>query len=491
MLLGIDIGTSACKVAVFDKRGKLQAEASEKYEVYYPNPGWAEQNSEEWYNAVCKALKSIGESFDLSQITAVGVDGQSWSCIPVSKDGKALYNTPIWYDTRSQKQCDMLKETIGFDRIFTLCKNPVEPCYTTPKVLWFKENYPDVYNNTYKFLQCNSYIVYKLTGVFSQDKSQGYGHFFYDMEKSCYDYSMAEEMGIDIEKFPEIYDCHAVVGTINEKASLETGLNVGVGVVAGGLDAACGTLGAGVVKAGQTQEQGGQAGGMSICTKSPFADKRLILSNHVVPSLWLLQGGTVAGGAAMEWFAREFGNSFSDKSVFKEIDKEAEKIDAASDGMVFLPYLNGERSPIWDPNAKGLYYNVSLSKTKAHFARATMEGVAYALRHNLETAREAGADFGTLYSMGGSAKSSVWMQIKADVTGCHMVVPEADNASTLGAIILAGVGTGVFESFEEAVEKIVEIKKEYFPNSENTEKYNKAFKKYIKLYESLKEVMAE
>ena len=477
MLLGIDIGTSACKVAVFDYDGNIKAEATEKYSVYYPHDGWAEQNPEEWYQAVCVALKRMAETVDLGKITAVGVDGQSWSCIPVSEDGDVLHNTPIWYDTRSKKQCDELKEKIGFERIFNLCKNPVEPCYTTPKVLWFKENIPDVYDRTFKFLQCNSYIVYRLTGVFSQDKSQGYGHFFYDMEKCCYNNAMAEEMGIDVEKFPEIYDCHEVVGTITKKA--------------GGLDAACGTLGAGVVSAGQTQEQGGQAGGMSICTDAPFSDEKLILSNHVVPSLWLLQGGTVAGGAAMEWFAGEFGNSFSKDNMFRQIDIEAEKIDASSDGMIFLPYLNGERSPIWDTNAKGLYYGISFAKTKAHFARATMEGVAYALRHNLETARDAGAKFDTLYSMGGSAKSDVWMQIKADVTSCHMVVPNSDNASTLGAVILAGVGTGVYESFEDAVKRIVKIQKEYFPNKENAEKYNKAFDKYIKIYRLLKEVMAE
>lgn len=491
MLLGIDIGTSACKVAVFDISGHVLCDASEKYDVYYPEEGWAEQNPDEWYKAVCKALKRMGERVDLKEVTAVGIDGQSWSCIPLSKEGRVLYNTPIWYDTRSKKQCEDLKETIGFDRIFELCKNPVEPCYTTPKVLWFKENHPDVYNNTFKFLQCNSYIVYMLTGVFSQDKSQGYGHFFYDMEKGCYDDKMAEEMGIDIEKFPEIYDCHAVVGKVTQKASLETGLPEGIQVVAGGLDAACGTLGAGVVLPGQTQEQGGQAGGMSICTDSPFADKSLILSSHVVPSLWLLQGGTVAGGAAMEWFAREFGDSFANDNPFRQIDEEAKKVDAASEGMVFLPYLNGERSPIWDTNAKGIYYGLSFAKTKGHFARATMEGVAYALRHNLETAKNAGAQFGDLYSMGGSAKSDVWMQIKADVTSCHMVVPDSDNASTLGAVILAGVGTGVYESFEDAVKQTVTIKKEYFPDKENTEKYNNAFNKYIKLYKVLKEVMAE
>lgn len=491
MLIGIDIGTSACKVAVFDYDGKILSEASRKYEVYHPHEGWAEQNPEEWYDAVCGALNEISETFDLRKIKAIGIDGQSWSCIPVSKEGEVLHNTPIWYDTRAKKQCQELQKKIGDDNIFKLCKNPVQPCYTTPKVLWFKENCPEIYENTFKFLQSNSYIVYKLTGVFSQDKSQGYGHFFYDMEKSCYDCDMAEKMGIDIDKFSPIYDCHHIVGTLTKEASAKTGLPEGTAVVAGGLDAACGALGVGVVLKGQTQEQGGQAGGMSICTDTPFSDERLILGNHVVPGRWLLQGGTVAGGAAMEWFAKEFGDSFSTENIFKSIDIESSRISPGSEGVIFLPYLNGERSPIWDVNAKGVYYGLSFSRTKAHFARATMEGVAYALRHNLEIAQKAGATFDTLYSMGGSSKSAVWMQIKADVTKKHMVVPNSDYASTLGAVILAGVGTGVYTDFEDAVKKLVKIKKEYYPNKSNEKKYDEAFEKYKKIYKSLKEVMAE
>lgn len=486
MILGIDIGTSACKAAVFDYDGNVIAKVAKGYKVYYPQEKYAEQDPNEWYCAVCDAIKELSENIDISQVCAVGIDGQGWSCIPVDVDGNVLCNTPIWFDFRADKQCEFIKREIGEDKIFSICKNPVQPCYTTPKVMWIRDNYPDIYAKTHMFLQSNSYIAYRLTGVFSQDKSQGYGHFFYDIENSCYDEGLAAEMGIDINKFPPIYESYDVVGTVSEKANKETGLSIGIPVVAGGLDAACGTLGVGVIKPGQTQEQGGQAGGMSICVDTPVADKRLILGNHVVPGVWLLQGGTVAGGAAMEWFANNFGKSFGDDKVFAAIDNEAEKIEAASEGLVFLPYLNGERSPVWNPRAKGVYYGLTFSKTKAHFARATMEGAAYALRHNLETAKSCGAYIDKMYSMGGSANSSVWMQIKADVTQKHMVVPDSDNASTLGAAILAGVGSGIYASFEDAVSKLISIKKEYIPNEENKEKYDRAYQKYINIYECLK-----
>ena len=259
----------------------------------------------------------------------------------------------------------------------------------------------------------------------------------------------------------------------------------------GGLDAACGTLGAGVVHAGQTQEQGGQAGGMSICMDRVKADKRLILGNHVVPKLWLLQGGTVAGGGAVKWFCEQFGDSFSSEKPLKEMDRQAEQIAAGSEGVLFLPYLNGERSPIWDPNAKSVYYGLSFSKTKAHLARATMEGVAFSLRDNLEAAFSCGAKTNRLYAMGGAANSALWTQIKADVTGLPISVPGSDEATCLGAVILAGVGVSLYSSFSKAVEQLVSIKKEYLPNKENYEIYNQNFKKYKEIYESLKGVMAE
>ncbi|MFI3207153.1 MAG: FGGY-family carbohydrate kinase, partial [Clostridia bacterium] len=270
---------------------------------------------------------------------------------------------------------------------------------------------------------------------------------------------------------------------------------VGVPVVAGGLDAACGTLGAGVIKAGQTQEQGGQAGGMSICLDSYKADIRLIMGTHVVPDLWLLQGGTVGGGGAVNWFEREFCHKERDiaktegGNSFYHMDKGAEIIGAGSDGMVFLPYLAGERSPIWDTNAKGVFYGIDFSKTKDHFARAVMEGVAFSLRHNLEIAETAGAKVEVLCAMGGAANSRLWTQIKADVTGKTITVPSSDTATALGAAILAGVGTGMYDSFEEAVDLTVKTKREHNPNEENAENYNKAYEIYLELYNDLKETM--
>ncbi len=489
LLLGIDIGTSACKVAAFYPDGKVCGEVTKSYKVYYPKAGWAEQDPDEWYAAVCSGIKELlGQTGD-EEIVAIGVDGQSWSAIPVDREGNVLHNTPIWFDTRATDECREIIEKIGFEKIFEVCKNPIKPSYTTPKVLWFKKNLPDIYQNTYKFLQCNSFINYKLTGIFSQDRSQGYGHFFFDMEKGEYDPELAKELGLDISMYPRIYECSHVIGTVTERAGRETGLKPGIPVVAGGLDAACGTLGAGVCRKGQTQEQGGQAGGMSICLDVPLSHEKLILGNHVVPGLWLLQGGTVGGGGTIKWFSEQFGKAFEGDNVFRAIDEEASKVAAGSDGVIFLPYMAGERSPVWNENAKGVYFGLSFDKTRAHLARATMEGVAYSLKHNLETAGEVGAGVDYLLAMGGSANSSLWMQIKADVTGKIIKVPNSDNASALGAAILAGIGIGLYGTFDEAIEKTISVRKTYIPDASNEKVYNENYNKYIKIYQNLKELM--
>jgi xylulokinase len=499
LLMGIDVGTSSCKVALFDSAGKVVSQSTKEYPVYYPAPGHAEQNPLEWWQAICHAVKDVLQAapVDTRQIAGIGVDGQSWSAIPVDRQGNVLSNTPIWMDTRAEDICKRITEKIGFERIFSVSGNPFEPTYSTPKIIWFKENMPDVYNNTHKFLQSNSYIVYKLTDVMSQDVSQGYGLHFFDIESKKWDEELCDEMRISLEKFPEIFSCHQIVGTVTEEAAAQTGLPVGVPVAAGGLDAACGTLGAGVIHTGETQEQGGQAGGMSICLDKATAHPKLILSCHVVPDRWLLQGGTVGGGGALKWFQQEFGpfekvqEGEVIKSPFQVMDEEATAINPGSEGLIFLPYMAGERSPIWDKYAKGVYYGLDYSKTRAHMIRATLEGCAYALQHNIKTAEEVDAVIDELVAMGGAANSRLWTQIKADVTGKVIKVPSSDTATTLGAAILAGVGTGVYKDFDEAVTRTVKVTRTHEPNREAHLLYQKYYKIYLKIYEQLKDTFVE
>ena len=277
-LLGIDLGTSSCKAAVFDREGNVLVSASADYQVYYQHPGWAEQDPEEWWQGVCQALKKIWDSGKVrpQEIAGIGVDGQSWSAIAIDGEGRCLTNTPIWMDFRAQEICDRETARIGGDKIFDLAGNALLPSYTTPKVLWYKEQLPQVYEKTEKVLQCNGYIVYRLTGEVTQDICQGYGWHCFDMRTGKWDLDMARELGIPESFLPPIVNCDTVVGRVSAEAARISGLAEGTPVVAGGLDAACGTLGAGVIHDGDTQEQGGQAGGMSICLEHSQADPRLI-----------------------------------------------------------------------------------------------------------------------------------------------------------------------------------------------------------------------
>lgn len=478
-LLGIDIGTSACKVAVFDESGAVLAQTNQSYSVYYPQPGWVEQDADEWWDAICKGIHQVlqAESVSAEKICGIGVDGQSWSAIPVDRDGNALSKTPIWMDTRARDICQRVKCEVGDEEIFRLAGNDFLPSYTTPKMLWFKEEKPEVFAKTWKFLQSNSYIVLKLTGVVSQDLSQSYGVHFFDMKKLCYDDEMAQRLGLSVDLVPPLYQCDEVVGRVTKEAAVLTGLQEGTPVVAGGLDAACGALGAGVYRVGQTQEQGGQAGGMSICTDQALSHKKLILSPHVVPGMWLLQGGTVGGGGVLRWLRQEFGAGQS----FDEMTAEAEKVNAGSDGLLFLPYMAGERSPIWNPDAQGVLYGLSFDKTRGHVIRAMLEGVAYSLEHNLRTAAEAGAKFTVLNAMGGASNSRLWTQIKADVTGRTIQVPASDTATTSGAVILAGVGCGVYSGYDEAVSRTITITRTHEPDPENHKRYQLAMEQYLGL----------
>lgn len=496
LLLGIDIGTSACKLSVFDKDGSLVFQTSKSYNIYFPYEGYVEQNPDEWWEAVVKAINEMFIKSDIkaAEIKAIGVAGQSWSCIPIDKNGNVLSNTPIWMDTRSSDILEKIEDNIDMEYIFNVSKNPLNPTYSTLKVLWFKENRTDVYKNVYKFLQSNSYIVFRLTNSISQDLSQGYGYHFFDMEKGCWDGKAADMLRIDLELFPEIRACSEVVGYVTKEAAQMTGLQEGTPVVAGGLDAACCTLGAGVVESGQTQEQGGQAGGMSICMDKPIGNPKLILSFHVIEDRWLLQGGTVGGGS-LRWFYEQFGfqekilAEESKKSPFMIMDEAAKSIPCGCDGLIFLPYMAGERSPIWDENAKGLFYGVDYKKTKAHFIRSIMEGCAFALKHNLDVASEMNVDIDKLYSVGGAANSPLWCQIKADITNKIIEVPYSDSATTLGAALLAGFGVGLIGDIKSEVKKIVKTNAQYIPNTESHKIYKEYYKIYLEIYKRLKDVM--
>ena len=376
--------------------------------------------------------------------------------------------------------------------MFAVSGNPVQPYYATPKLMWYRKHEPERFDQLRCVVGSNGYLVWKLTGCFTLDASQGYGWAFYDMAHGIWDQQMAETLGIDLDWMPELCESMHVAGTITSEAARESGLAEGTPVVAGGLDAACGVLGAGVIASGPAQEQSGSAGGMSICTEQYQPAPGLILGRHVVPQRWLVQGGTVGGGGAFRWLTQQLypaDSSTHGVERVEELNQIAAGVPAGADRVIFLPYMAGERSPIWNPYAKGVYYGLDFSKTRAYLVRAVLEGTAYSLRHNLEHAAQCGAVPTELRAVGGASASSLWMQIKADVTGCPIRAVTNADATAIGCMMLAGVGSGVINGFEEACQRFVSLKPLYYPQKENKTTYDQGFEQYKALYQTLKTMM--
>ncbi len=487
--LGVDIGTSGCRALAVDSDGRTLASATRAYGLSTPAPGYVEQDAGEWIDAAFASLAEIcsGGGFDPRDIRGVGVDGQSWSAVPVDETGQVLAPTPNWMDTRAQPICDEILGSVDPAEILALAGNRLSPSYATAKIVWFARHRPEVYQQARWFLTSNGAIVMALTGQATLDHSQGYGLHCIDIATGDMDLAMARRLGIDPDRIPEAYESTAVVGEVTQAASHRTGIPEGTPVVAGGLDAACGTLGTGAYRRGQTQEQGGQAGGMSIVVDSPVADERLILSRHVVPDAWLLQGGTVAGSASLAWLTRLVGNAeqvaatASGSDVYAQVSAAAGSVGPGSGALVFLPYLAGERSPLWDADARGAFLGLTLASDRAALYRAVMEGVAMSLRHNLDVAHEAGASVGELLAVGGATKSPVWMQIKADITGLPVTVSDNDAAPPLGAAMLAALGTGGGH-VDDLVGKWVRRAVTYRPDPATASVYGPLYEVYRGLY---------
>lgn len=491
-LLAIDIGTSGVKLLLFPvEAGQQPVSLTRSYETSCPAPGWAEQNPAHWWQAVCEGLPALLEKACASaeDVCAIGVDGVSWTPVVLDAQGELLANAPLWYDTRATAECAEIREKVGEDAVFAVNGNPVQPYYTLPKLMWMRKHMDHVRDNMRYVLTSNGYIVYKLTGVRSQDMSQGYGWPFYRMGEGTYDEAMADKLGFDLSWIEQPCESSAVVGQVTTDAARQCGLRAGIPVVAGGLDAACGALGIGVIDPGPMHEQSGSAGGMSICVDHYKPAKGLIMGRHVVPGRWLVQGGTVGGGAALEWLLGILNPNGGRSVTAAQASEMAEAVAPGADGLIFLPYMAGERSPVWNPNAKGVFFGLDYSITPGHMARAVMEGAAMALRHNLEAARAAGTQLGTLRAAGGASRSKVWMQAKADITGCPIQAVESGEATACGCAILAGVGTGIFPDFETACNRIVHLEEPYMPREAYKALYDERYQQYLSLYQRLEPMM--
>ena len=496
LLLGIDVGTTSLKAILFDADGSVLAQASREYPTVYPHPNWAEQDPEEWWRAACDILPQlfVAAGADPRAVAGIGVSGQAPSVVPVDRGGAALRPALLWLDRRAEAQCAWLRERVGAAAIAGVNGGRIDPYYLAPKWLWLRKHEPDVYRNTHAVLQANGYLIHKLCGAVCMDVSHGPLTLFFDSRRLRYDEALADRMGLDLAQMPPIRPCAEVVGEVTAAAAAATGLAPGTPVIAGMCDGTAAAVEAGLLRPGDAVEMTGQSTVLLICSDEPYLGEELIPLVHGVPGQYLVVGALVASGGSLRWFRDQLGEAerlaapLLGVDPFDLLSQEAAASPAGANGVIFLPYMFGERSPIWDSAARGVFFGLSLATKKADLVRAIMEGAAFGLRHNAETAAGSGFEIARLACVGGGARSAVWNQIKADVLQVPIRLPRTATGAPLGDALAAGVATGVYASFEEAVRRVVRVEREFAPDPALRARYDALYQVYVGLYPALGEL---
>ena len=479
--LAIDAGTSSIKLSLFGEDGHLLKTEAARCAVRYPRPEWAEQDPEDWWRAVRSLAPRFEALFRQHRLAAISVSGQTPLAVPVDKTGRALRPAILWLDRRAAPQVDWLRDTIGEATCRAISRNRLDSYFGGVKWLWFRQNEPELFAQTWKILQASSFVTLRLTGQAVIDPSQaGLCSPCFDAEKGIWDADICEKMGLPLELLPEIRPSTAVVGKVTRAAAQACGLPEGTPVVCGGGDFACACLGAGVDRPGRAALMLGTAGNLMFPgAQSSLPDARLLHTWHVTGQP-LTFGGVLAGGN-LEWFA---GLYQAEHPGFAELDQAAEQIAAGSEGLLFLPYLMGERTPVWDPAARGAFVGLTARHTRAHLYRAVLEGVAFAFRQIKDLAGAARLE--EIVALDGGARSAVWRQILADVLGAPLRAGGEQSGTALGSAFLAARGAGRVERFEQ-INDWLEPGSLQQPDAQRQAHYDKLYKVYCQLYPILKE----
>jgi len=491
-LIGIDLGTSACKTMIFNLRGENASEAQEEYPVYHPQPRWAEQKPQEWWNAVVKTVKESLKKARISgdEIVGLSVASQREAVVPINKKGEELYNSIIWLDNRTVPQAQKIRELINEERALSITGVPINPIYSASKILWLKENVSEVYEKTACFLCAKDYIIFRLTGEMGTDYSMASRTMLFDVTNRKWSTEMCSTLDISVEKLPPVRDSITVIGEVSAKASHETNLPKGLKVVNGGGDRPCECLGAGVTKPSLVNIGTGTGSIFEVPLRKPAIDMkgRIPCCSHVIPDTWEYEATIAATGASLRWFKDTFCSEEKIQAQKLGVDpydlltEKAEKTSPGADGLLFYPYLAGAFSPKFNEKARGIFFGINLSHGKGHFIRAILEGVAFQYLETFKLLSSLDVKVQKLYMVGGETRSLLWNQIKADILCKEIRIPEVDDAAALGAALLAGTGVRQYSSLEKAVEEAVKIKDVFKPNREHRKIYATAYKNYKTVY---------
>ncbi len=483
LYIGIDLGTSAVKLLLMDGAGKIQKIVSREYPLYFPNPGWSEQNPEDWYAGAIDGLKELIADCDKSQVAGISFGGQMHGLVILDRDDQVIRPAILWNDGRTAKETDYLNQKIGKDKLSEYTANIAFAGFTAPKVLWVKNQEPENFARIEKLMLPKDYLAYRLSGTFCTDVSDASGMLLFDVKNKCWSKEMMDICGVKESQLPKIFESYEAVGTLKPELAEELGLSEQVKIAAGAGDNAAAAVGTGTVGDGSCNISLGTSGTIFISSKKFGVDDNNALHSFAhADGHFHLMGCMLSAASCNKWWMDE---------ILKTKDYKGEQTgikELGKNNVFFLPYLMGERSPHNNPNARGTFMGMTMDTTREDMTQAVLEGVAFALRDSFEVAKSLGIQIDRTKICGGGAKSSLWRQMIADIFNIKVDIPESEEGPAMGGAMLAAVACGEYASVEEAAERIVKIVDTVEPIPENAARYEKQYQKFRQIYPAVKEL---
>lgn len=481
LYIGVDLGTSAVKLLLMDENGNIQKIVSKEYPLYFPKPGWSEQQPEDWYVQSMEGIRELTAECDKSQVAGISFGGQMHGLVALDKDDQVIRPAILWNDGRTGNQTDYLNQIIGKDKLSEYTANIAFAGFTAPKILWMKENEPENYAKIAKIMLPKDYLAYRLSGSFCTDVSDASGMLLMDVKNRCWSKEMLEICGITEEQLPKLYESYEVAGTLKPDVANELGFSESVKVIAGAGDNAAAAVGTGTVGDGRCNISLGTSGTIFISSEKFGVDEHNALHSFAhADGHYHLMGCMLSAASCNKWWSEE---------ILGTKDYAAEQADIKKLGenrVFYLPYLMGERSPHNDPNVRAMFIGMSMDTTRADMTQAVLEGVAFGLRDSLEVAKSLGIQIDQTKICGGGAKSPLWRKIIANVMNLKVDVIESEEGPALGGAMLAAVGCGEYPDVETIAEKLVKVVDTVEPDPELVAKYEERYQQFRKLYPAVK-----
>jgi xylulokinase len=481
-VIGVDLGTSAVKILLVNKIGEVVHEVSKSYPLIQERAGYSEQDPEAWVEQTIAGLKELMEVFHgkPEDIQGISFAGQMHGLVLLDKDNNVLRNAILWNDTRTTAECEEIYQVIGEEQLLAITKNPALEGFTLPKILWVKKHEPEIFAKAKTFVLPKDYVRYRLTGQLHMEYSDAAGTLLLDVAKKRWSKEICDHFGLDEDFCPPLVESYAEVGFVNEEIATKAGLAVSTRVFAGGADNACGAIGAGILTEGKTLASIGTSG--VVLSYEAQGDKdcngKVHYFNHGAKDVFYTMGVTLAAGYSLTWFKETFAKDESFEGLLEDIDS----IPIGANGLLFTPYLVGERTPHVDSAIRGSFIGMDATHSRKHFVRAVLEGITFSLNDSVEIFRKSGKKIDTIVSIGGGAKNEVWLQMQADIFNAKIVKLASEQGPGMGAAMLAAYGCSWFATLEDCANTFLDVAKVYKPKPKNVVKYKELFALYQEVY---------